>query len=56
MNENTLKLNDVVVDKKEFHAPKQAIDLHLVDTDKIVASDKFKYCDNGMVLNTLLAL
>ena len=35
------------VHKKEFHASKQAIALNLLDTDKIVISDKFKYSDNG---------
>ena len=44
MSEKTVKF---VVNKKEFHASKQAIDLNLVDTDKIVVSDKFKYSDNG---------
>ena len=36
-----------MVNKKEFHASKQAIDLSLVDIDKIVVSDKFKLSDNG---------
>ena len=43
MSEKTLKFGDVIVNKKEFYASKQAIDLSLVDTDKIVVSDKFKY-------------
>ena len=47
MSEQTLKFNDVVVNKKEFHASKQAIALNLVDTDKIIVYDKFKYKDNG---------
>ena len=46
-SEHTLKFGDVVVNKKEFHASKQAIALNLVETDKIVVSDKFKYSDNG---------
>ena len=29
MNEQTLKFNDVVVNKKEFHASKQAIALSI---------------------------
>ena len=33
--------------KKEFHASKQAIALNLVDTNKIVVSDKFKHSDDG---------
>ena len=41
MSEKTLKYDNVEVNKKEFHASKQAIDLNLVDTDKIVISDKF---------------
>ena len=33
--------------KKEFHKSKQSIDLSLVDTTKIVISDKFKHSDHG---------
>ena len=47
MSEQTLKCGDTVVNKKEFHASKQAIALNLVDTNKIVVSDKFKYSDDG---------
>ena len=47
MSEKTLKFDNVEVNKKEFCASKQAIDLNLVDTDKIVISDKFKHSDNG---------
>ena len=36
-----------MTNKKEFCASKQAITLRLVDTDKIVVSDKTKYIDNG---------
>ena len=39
--------NVIFKNKKEFHASKQAIALNLVDTDKIVVSDKFKNSDNG---------
>ena len=46
MSEQTLKFNDVLVNKK-INASKQAIALNLVDTDKIDVSDKFKYNDNG---------
>ena len=42
MSEQTLKFN-----KKEFHASKQAITVSLVDTDKIVVSDKYNHSDNG---------
>ena len=47
MSEKTLKFGNVVVNKKEFHASKQAIALNLVNTNKIVISDKFKHSDNG---------
>ena len=46
MSELTLKFGDVVVNKKEFHASKQAIALNLVDTDKMMM----------MVVNTLLVI
>ena len=45
MSEQTLKFNDVIVNKKGFHASKQAIALSLVDADKIVVSEKFKYSE-----------
>ena len=47
MSKQALKSANVVVNKKEFHASKQAIALNLVDTNKIVISDKFKYSDDG---------
>ena len=47
MSEEALRFIDVAVNKKEFHACKQAIALDLVDTDKIVVSDKFRHSDNG---------
>ena len=46
MNEQTLKFNDYLVNKTEFHACKQEIALNLVDTNKIVISDKFKYSND----------
>ena len=46
MSEQTLKFGDIVVNKKEFHASKQAIALNLVYTNKIVISDKFKHSDH----------
>ena len=45
MPQKILKFGDVVVNNKEFHASKQEIALNLVDTDKIVVSEKFKYSD-----------
>ena len=47
MSEQTLKFGDIVVNKREFHASKQAVALNLVDTSKIVVSDKFKHSDYG---------
>ena len=47
MSKKTLKFGDIVVNKREFNASKQTFVLSLVDTDKIVVSDKFKYSDNG---------
>ena len=47
MSEKTLKFGDIVVDKREFHASKQAIALNLVNTSKIVTSDKFKHSNDG---------
>ena len=47
MSEQTLKFGDILVDKKEFHASKQAIALNLVNTNKIIVSDKFKHINDG---------
>ena len=47
MTEQTLGIGDIVVNKKEFHTFKQAIEFNLVDTDKIVVSTKFKDNDNA---------
>ena len=45
MGEKTLKCNNIKVNKKEFPRSKQAIDLDLVDTGKIVVSDRFKHSE-----------
>ena len=47
MGEKTLKFNTIKVNKKEFHESKQAIELDLVDTGKIVVSDKFRHSEEG---------
>ena len=47
MGEKTLKFNNIKVNKKEFHRSKQAIDLDLVDTGKIVVPDRFKHSEEG---------
>ena len=47
MGEKTLKINNIKVNKKEFLRSKQAIDFDLVNTDKIVLSDRFKHSEEG---------
>ena len=47
MNGNTLKFNNIRVNKKEFHKSKQAINLSLVTVDQIVVSNKIKHSDDG---------
>ena len=47
MTEKTLKFDNIETNKKEFHKSKQLINLILVDTNKLVISDKFKHCDDG---------
>ena len=47
MSEKILKLENIRVNKKEFHKSKQPINLHLVNVDQIVISDKFKHSDDG---------
>ena len=37
------------INKKEFHTPKQPIDLSLINVDQIVISDKFKHNDDGFI-------
>ena len=46
MIEKTLKFDNIVVNKKEFHKSKQPINLDLVNLDQIVISDKFKHNDD----------
>ena len=40
-------MNNIKVNKKEFHKSKQAIDLDSLDTGKIVVSDIFKHNEEG---------
>ena len=47
ISEETLKFNNIKINKKQFHKSKQAIDLDSVDTDKIVVSDRFKHSEEG---------
>ena len=46
-SEQTLKFDRIVVNKKDFHASKEAIALDLVESSKILVSDKFKHFENG---------
>ena len=45
MSKKTLNINNIRVNKKEFHKSKQTI--NLVNIDQIVVSDKFKHSDDG---------
>ena len=47
MSKQTLKVGDIVVNKKEFHASKKAIALNLVNTNKIAVSYRVKHSDDG---------
>ena len=47
MSGKTLQFDNIEVNKKEFHASNQAIDLNLLDVNKIVTSDKFNYSNKG---------
>ena len=44
-SKKTLKIDNIRVNKKEFHKSKQSI--HLVNVDQIVVSDKIKDSDDG---------
>ena len=45
MSEKALKIDNIMINKKEFHKSKQPIDLMSVNVDQIVISDKFKHSD-----------
>ena len=47
MSEQTLKFDEIVVNKKDFHASKKGIALDLVESSRILVSDKFKHNENG---------
>ena len=47
MSEKALKIDNIMINKKEFHKSKQPIDLMSVNLDQIVVSDKFKHSDEG---------
>ena len=46
MNKQTLGFNDVVVNRKNFHASKKAIPLNLVNTNNTVISYRVKHNDD----------
>ena len=48
MGEKILKFNNISINKKHFHMSKKEIDIDLVDTGKIVVSDKFKHSEEGL--------
>ena len=43
MSENSLKFNNIRLNKKEFRKSKEPIDFMSVNVDQIVVSDKFKH-------------
>ena len=47
MSEQTLKFDHIVVNKRDFNASNEAIALDLVESSRIVVSDKFKCNENG---------
>ena len=46
MSEQTFKFDHIVVNKKDFHASKQAISLDLVKSSRMLVCDKFKHNEN----------
>ena len=46
MSEQTLKFDDNVVNKKDFHASKEEIALNVIDSSKVLISNKFKLNDD----------
>ena len=47
MSENTLRFNNIRLNKKEFHKSRHPIELSSVIVDQIVVSDKFKHSEEG---------
>ena len=47
MSEKTIKLNNIRLNKKEFHKSKKPIDLMSVNIDQIVVTDKYKHSNKG---------
>ena len=49
MSEQTLKFDENVVNKKDFHASKEAVALESVESSRILVCDKFKHSENGSI-------
>ena len=47
MSKQTLKFSDIVVNKKEFYASKQAIPLNSINRNNMVFSNRIKYNHDG---------
>ena len=47
MSEKTLKFNNIILNKNEFHNSIELIDLLSVNVDQIVVSNKFKHKNEG---------
>ena len=47
MSEQTLKFDENVVIKKDFHVSKEAVVLDSVESSKILVSDEFKHSEDG---------
>ena len=47
MSKQTIKFNDIVVNKKEFYVSKQVIPLDSANTNNIVVSYRIKHNDDG---------
>ena len=47
MNDQTLWFNDIVMNKKDFHASKKAVPLNSVNTNNIAISYRVKHNDES---------
>ena len=47
MGEKTLKFNNIMINKKQFHRSKEPIDLLSVDLGQIVVTHRFKHNEEG---------
>ena len=54
MSKQTLKFNDIVLNKKDYYASKKAIPLNLVNINNIVVSYRIYHSDRA--INILLAI